>query len=156
MIVRKLLAAALLLTGAAACHNPPRATGVGGPASGAATPRAAIDGFLHAVKSQDLQAMSTVWGNAKGPARDAIERNELEKRELIMQCYLSHDSYQVVGADASGQGGRRIFRVALTRNRPGRDAITRETKFTTIEGPATRWYVEDVDLAPAVDLCKAK
>ena len=92
--------------------------------------------------------MSTVWGNKKGPARDAIERAELEKRELIMQCYLNHESYRVVN-EAPGEAGRQLFRVSLTRGR-----LTRETKFTTIEGPGGRWYVEDVDLAPAADLCK--
>jgi hypothetical protein len=132
----------------AACKSAPVAKG--GPTTGAPTPRTAVDGFLHAVKAQDLQAMSTVWGNKKGPARDAIERNELEKRELIMQCYLGHERYDIVN-ESPGEAGRRLFRVALTKGR-----LTRETKFTTIEGPSGRWYVEDVDLAPTVDLCKQR
>jgi hypothetical protein len=125
-----------------------------GPSTGASSPRAAVDGFLGAVKAQDLQAMSTVWGNVKGPARDAIERAELEKRELIMQCYLNHDSYRIV-SEAPGEASRRVFRVALTR-KTSRGPLTRETKFTTLEGPGARWYVEDVELAPAADLCKQK
>jgi hypothetical protein len=145
--VRKLVVAALLVMGAA-CRSAPVAKG--GLTTGASSPKGAIEGFLGAVKAQDLQAMSTVWGNKKGPARDAIERNELEKRELIMQCYLGHDTYRVV-SEAPGEGDRRLFRVSLTKGR-----LTRETKFTTIEGPSGRWYVEDVDLSPTSDLCKQR
>ena len=145
--MRKLVVAVLLVMGSA-CKSAPVAQG--GPTTGASSPKAAVDGFLGAVKAQDLQAMSNVWGNKKGPARAAIERSELEKRELIMQCYLGHDSYNVLN-DSPGEGGRRLFRVSLTKGR-----LTRETKFTTIEGPSGRWYVEDVDLAPTSDLCKSR
>ena len=121
--MRKLVVAALLVT-SAACRTaaPPAATSKGGPLPGAPTPQAAVDGFLGAVKSEDLQAMSIVWGNTKGPARDAFGRDELEKRELIMQCYLLHDSYRVVN-EAPGAAGRRLFRVSLTKGK-----LTRETK----------------------------
>ena len=109
--MRKLVAAALLMM-SAACRSAP--TVKSGPSTGASSPRAAVDGFLGAVKAQDLQAMSTVWGNVKGPARDAIERAELEKRELIMQCYLNHDSYRIV-SEAPGEASRRS-----TSSRPDR------------------------------------
>jgi len=148
--VRKLVVAALLVTSAACRTAAPAPTTKGGPLPGASTPRAAVDGFLDAVKAQDLQAMSIVWGNTKGPARDAFGRDELEKRELIMQCYLLHDSYRVVN-EAPGAAGRRLFRVSLTKGK-----LTRETKVTTIQGPSARWYVEDVDLAPTQDLCKQR
>ena len=122
----------------------------GGPATGASAPRAAVDGFLAAVRSQDLQAMSSYWGSARGPARDALERDVLEKRELIMQCYLSHDRYNVVN-EMAGEKGMRILRVALSKG-----ALTRETNFTTIQGPGQRWYVQEVDLAATADFCNRK
>ena len=145
--MRKLVVAALLVTSVACRTAAPAATTKGGPLPGASSPRAAVDGFLGAVKAQDLQAMSIVWGNTKGPARDAFAREELEKREL-MQCYLGHDSYNVVN-EAPGEAGRRLFRVALSKGK-----LTRETKVTTVEGPSARWYVEDVELAPTQYLCK--
>jgi len=63
-----------------------------------------VDQFLAAVKAQDLQAMSVVWGTSKGPARDQLERSELEKREIIMQGCYDHDGT----ASSRGTGaGRR-------------------------------------------------
>ncbi|GAC1649172.1 MAG: hypothetical protein NVS4B3_05810 [Gemmatimonadaceae bacterium] len=92
--------------------------------------------------------MSVAWGTASGPARDKIERAELEKRELVMMCYLGHDSYRVTG-DVPGEAGRRVFRVDLTRG-----STTRSTTFTTVHGPADTWYVESADLEAVKDLCK--
>jgi hypothetical protein len=148
--VRKLVVALLLLGACRSAGTPtPATTTTGGSATGAVSPRSAVDGFLRAVKAQDLQAMSGYWGRKQGPARDAIPRDELEKRELIMQCYLTHDRYSVVN-EIAGEGGRRVVRVALTRGQ-----LTRETTFTTIQGPASRWYVEEVDLAATADLARS-
>lgn len=116
-------------------------------ATGAASPRAAVDGFLAAVHAQDLQAMSGYWGSEKGPAREALARDVLEKRELIMQCYLSHDRYNVLN-EMSGDKGRRVLRVSLSKG-----SITKETNFTAVQGPADRWYVEEVDLSSTAALC---
>ncbi len=120
----------------------------GGPLTGAPAPRPAVEQFLAAVRAQDLQAMSIIWGTAKGPTRDQIERRELEKRELIMQCMFAHDRFRILGENA-GQAGRRVFRVEL-----GRGNIVRVTNFTTIQGPSERWYVESADIEPVKDLCR--
>ena len=81
----------------AACGGP----NTTGPLTGAPAPRTAIEQFLAAVRAQDLQAMSVIWGSEKGPARDLIERRELEKRELIMQCMLAHERFRILnGLDA--------------------------------------------------------
>ncbi len=78
---------ALLLLVAVACRSTPSygntATGER-QLAGAASPREAVQSFLAAVKSQDLQAMSVIWGTSKGPARDQVDRAQLERRELIM------------------------------------------------------------------------
>ena len=111
---------------------------------------AAVDSFLGAVKAQDLQAMSAVWGNAKGLARDQMKRDELEKRLVIMQCLLQHDRY-VVGPDRArlAVGGRQEIPIDLTRG-----ALTARTKFVTLQGPDGRWVVEDIDLLPLKDFCR--
>jgi hypothetical protein len=120
----------------------------GGPLTGAPAPRTAVEQFLAAVRAQDLQAMSVVWGSEKGPARDLIERQELEKRELIMQCMLSHDRFRILN-EGPGTAGKRVFRVELTRG-----TLTRVTNFTSTQGPSERWYVETADLEPVKDLCR--
>jgi hypothetical protein len=91
--------------------------------------------------------MSRVWGTAKGPARDNMDRAELEKREILLQCYFTHDSYAVVG-ESPGAGGRRIFQVQLTRGK-----ATRTPAVYTIQGPNGRWYVENLEMAAVRDFC---
>jgi hypothetical protein len=120
----------------------------GGPLTGAPAPRTAVEQFLAAVRAQDLQAMSIIWGSEKGPARDLIERKELEKRELVMQCMLSHDQFRILN-EGPGTAGKRVFRVELKRG-----PITRVTNFTSAQGPSDRWYVESAELEPVKDLCR--
>ncbi|GAC1476757.1 MAG: hypothetical protein NVS1B4_18160 [Gemmatimonadaceae bacterium] len=137
----------LILIAAAACQGTPSQAPAPAGAPSVA-PRRALDAFLTSVRKQDLQAMSVAWGTTSGPARDRIERAELEKRELVMMCYLGHDSYRVTN-EAPGEGGRRVFKVDLTRAN-----TTRSTTFTTIHGPGESWYVESADLEAVKDLCK--
>lgn len=120
----------------------------GGPLTGAPAPRTAVEQFLAAVRAQDLQAMSIIWGSEKGPARDLIERKELEKRELVMQCMLTHDQFRIL-SEGPGTAGKRVFRVELKRG-----PITRTTNFTSAQGPSDRWYVESAELEPVKDLCR--
>jgi hypothetical protein len=148
MVVRKLALALLVV---AACRTSPsrEATTSAAPMPGAPAPRAAVESFLAAVRAQDLQAMSLVWGSSRGPARDIIDdRAELEKRELVMQCYLNHDKYRILN-DVPGDGGARVFRVELVKG-----DLTRATDFRTVRGPSDRWYVLEADLNPVTDLCK--
>ena len=117
---------------------------------GAPAPRAALDGFLNAVRAQDLQAMSNYWGTASGPARDRLDRTELERRELIMQCHLAHNRVRVVD-EMAREGGRRVYSVELTYG-----TVSRTTTITTIQGPSERWYVENADLTKTQALCEAR
>lgn len=91
--------------------------------------------------------MSLIWGTKKGPARDNMPRNEMEKREILMQCYMKHDSYKVVG-ESDGEGGRRILEVELTNG-----SNMRRTTMHAVRGPRDRWYVEQMDLAAVRDFC---
>ena len=141
---------ALLLLVAVACRSTPVHTDPTTGAvqlTGAASPHDAVQSFLGAVKSQDLQAMSVIWGTSKGPARDQMERSQLERRELIMQCYLTHDKFDIRSDTRTGDGLHKLG-VALTKGN-----ITRETSFVTVRGPSDRWYVQDVPLDPVRDLC---
>ena len=119
----------------------------GGPAAGAVGPRQAVDAFLAAVEAKDLQAMSVVWGAEDGMVRDHKPRDQVEKRELLMQCYLKHDSAKIVD-QSPGQDGHVIFKVELTQGQR-----RRTTNFTTVKGPADRWYVFDIDLSVMQDFC---
>ena len=151
--VKKLIAF-LCLAALAACHSAPKTVApapvLRGNQTGAAGPQLAIDEFLAAAKNQDLQAMGALWGGPDGPARDLMPRNELEKRELIMMCYLKHDTYAVIG-DAPNPGGSRAYVVSLSYK-----DLTRSTTFQLVTGPRGRWYVKDVDVIKLNDICARK
>ena len=136
--------AALALLVLAACHSAPRGSVI---QPGAPTPAVAIERFLGAAKSQDLQALSMIWGTEKGPARDVVDKSQIEKRELIMMCYLNHDTYRVKSEGLAPEG-KRVFNVELQRG-----PMARTSAFTTVQGPASRYYVESVALEPLADLC---
>jgi hypothetical protein len=118
--------------------------------TGAADALAAIRGFLSAAKQQDIQALGALWGDAQGPARDRMERAEAEKRALIMMCYLKHDRYDIAG-DAPNPGGTRSVVVNMMLG-----PLTRSATFTVAQGPARRWYVQDVDLKALQDFCSRR
>lgn len=109
---------------------------------GASTSRGAVEGFLAAVKVADLQAMSSLWGNAKELARDnpRITRDELEKRLVIMQCSLQHDRWNFIEAGPRPQtGGRHAWSVNFNRKR-----VNAKGTLITVQGPSGRWFLEDV------------
>jgi hypothetical protein len=117
---------------------------------GAADPASAVRSYLAAARAQDLQALSLVWGTRDGSARDHMDREDLEKREVVVVKCLAHDSYDVIG-DAPGLGGSRVFAVSL-KNKD----LTRTTNLNVVPGPAKRWYVESVDMTPLQDFCNKR
>jgi hypothetical protein len=163
--VKKLLLAFVVLT---ACTRTTTTTNTGGispvpapaPAPGTApapaptqmiggsTPRMAVEQFLAAVRAQDIQAMSVVFGSSRGPSRDNIERTELEKRLIILQCYFNHDQYRILNENP-GENDHRVFTVELTRNR-----LTKTPHFYTIRGPGGRWYVDNMEIAAVREFCR--
>jgi len=107
----------------------------------------AVEQFLRAVNAKDLQAISTVFGTKNGPARETMDRTELEKREIILACYFAHDSARILGESAGTQGHREV-RVELKKGK-----MTRQSIFYTIRGPGSRWYVDNMDIASVRDFC---
>lgn len=140
---------AIILLAAAACRSAPTYGNAAGERqlAGAVSPKAAVESFLSAVRAQDLQAMSVIWGTPDGPARDQVDRAQLERRELIMQCYLAHDKFEIQSDSRTG-AETHVLGVSLTKGQ-----LTRQTNFTTVLGPSERWYVQDVPLEPVKDLC---
>jgi hypothetical protein len=118
-----------------------------GQITGGSAPQLATEQFLRAANAGDLQAMSVEWGTKDGPARETMDRTQLEKRLTILACYFKHDSARIVG-EAPGNAGRRDIRVELRKGN-----LVRQTTFYTIKGPGDRWYVENMDLAAVRDFC---
>jgi hypothetical protein len=150
----KKLCVALVL--AAACHGAastpatavkPAGEPLGSGSGGATSARAAVAGFLTAVRNEDLQAMALMWGTVAGPSRNTIPREELEKRELIMMCFLRHDRYQMI-SDAGSTAGQRRIEVELEQG-----TLSRTSAFTVVPAPDGRWYVQSFDMEALRDFC---
>lgn len=145
--MKKLLYAAMV-GGVIACQSTPPETGpTPNMAPGAPTPSVAVREFFDAAHTGDLQAMSAVWGTSKGPTRETIPRVELEKREVILQCYFSADSSRIVD-ESTISDIRRSFRVEIVRGHR-----KRLTTANTVLGPGGRWYVESLDISAVRDMC---
>ena len=129
----------------------PACRGVGGSASaGADSSEQAVVQFLSGARADDLQAISAVWGNQASPTRDRVDRQELERRLLIMVCHLRHDESRI-GVAGRGEEGRTMHRVELVA-----DGNTITVPFTTVQNTRSgRWFVENVDLSPARERCRA-
>lgn len=108
----------------------------------------AVEDFLTAVRAQDLQAMSAVFGTSRGPSRDNMDREQLEKRLIILQCYFNHDKYRILGENP-GETSHRVFAVELTKGR-----LVRTPHFYTIQGPADRWFVDNMEIAAVKEFCR--
>ena len=117
------------------------------PIGGAANPREAIKHFMNAVAAEDLQRLGELWGTSEGAARDRMDRDELEEREIVMLRCLRHDRYEILG-EIPSPGGGHAFVVAVTRKE-----VTRRTNFVSVKGPNDRWYVRETDMNRLKDIC---
>jgi hypothetical protein len=131
----------------AACATGTQTVANNGQLTGAPTAQLAVEQFLKAANAKDIQAMSTVFGTNNGPARETMDRTELEKREIILACYFAHDTARILGED-KGTAGHREVRVELRKGN-----LTRQTTFYAIQGPGKRWYVDNMDIAAVRDFC---
>jgi hypothetical protein len=133
----KKLAYSLLII-AAACSS--RGGGPTGSETGATSPEAAVNAYMAAMKARDLQAMSAVWGSARGSVRETMSRENMERSGTIVMGLLCPEDFRIT-SNTVGDEGRRHIRGQMQR---GTRSI--EVSFITIRGPDSRWYVEDVPL----------
>ena len=155
--MRKLLLLGLLFAGACKSRtsevvttptptSTPVAAGPGAPA-----PRAAINGFLGAIFTPDIQVFSGFWGDKNGPVRDSkvMSRADMEQRSLYLMRCLKHDRYRVLG-ESPAADGERVFQVELTRG-----TTSKVTDFFTARA-GDRWYVREVKMEPVRELCSTR
>lgn len=141
--MKKLVILALLV---GACSRNP---GPGSQLTGAPAARQAAEQFMRAVAAQDLQAMSVVWGTEKGAARDQLDREDLDKRLIMIQSCYAHDRF-TIGDEQPGPAGHRMIKVTISRGR-----TTRTPNFEMVKGPSDRWYVQDADFDAMQGMCRA-
>ena len=136
--MKRIVLALVLL---AACRStPPVTEGTG--LTGAATPQAAVERLLGAIRAQDLQALGAVWGDKRGSAREIMPRDEYDQRVIVMQCYFSHDQARVVSGPTT-KVDTVLFNLELTKGQ-----LRASTTAKTLQGPGSRWYVLALDPVP--------
>jgi hypothetical protein len=153
--MKKLIAFSLLL---AACHRAPSSAPTPSNALGAPDAKTAIGAFITAINAQDLQAMSAVWGDADGPARNQMNADELMKREVViiqmMKCVRK--DFTVI-SDVVASNNQRSMVVQLNFVPPSKSGDTkplqRPTNFVTVRDKSGRWLVNTVDLNQVNDAC---
>ena len=150
----------LVLAAVGACRRqvqvaspPPAAGGAGGvtyTGTGGASAREALERFMAAAKTQDLDAMSVAWGTSAGPVRSTMSREEWEMREVVIMRCLRHDSYRVTG-EVAAVGAERMMVVEMKFK-----DLTRSTNFYVVQGPSQRWYVRHFDREPIEAICQRR
>lgn len=83
--------------------------------------------------------MGAIWGTEQGAARDHMERQELDRRLIILQQCYDHDRAQILD-ERFGTDRERVVRIQITRGNR-----TRTPEFKVVRGPSNRWYVADTD-----------
>ncbi|UCG86443.1 MAG: hypothetical protein JSW71_21505 [Gemmatimonadota bacterium] len=120
----------------------------GGSSSPAPTnPEAAVISFLSAVRAQDMNQMSDLWGSSAGPASERMDSQTLEQRLTVMRIYLEHEEYTIVPRPADMlvevQAGEQAVFVRLTRK-----GCTPVVPFT-VAPYRGGWLIRNIDLEKA-------
>ncbi len=103
---------------------------------------------MQAVNDTNLVTMAQLWGTEKGPAADRMPRDELEKRLIIMQRYLSNASFEVQPAEPGRvlpqSDEEQFYSVRFVRS----DGCAKTVPVTVVRS-GNGWLVSDIDLAQA-------
>jgi len=108
-------------------------------------PVATVERFLAAVKANDLRTMGDLWGSDKGPVNAWMAQDTREKRLMVMQVTLMHESYAIdpLGTMPGSSERERVVRVQLLRNN------CRPTVPFTLLQYRDGWLVSNIDLDAA-------
>src|SRR2546427_12251159 len=82
----------------------------------------ALDQFLGAVKANDLNRMSQLWGTDRGPAADWMQRGDLRKKLTVSQIYLNHPVYRVVEGPIAARANLSVRQVRSEQHTRGATA----------------------------------
>ena len=137
MIQRRWCAAVLLV---AACGGA-AATSEVHPAN---TASGAVQAFMKAVADSNLAGMATLWGTTAGPAGRTRQPPDYERRIVVMQSYLAHDDFRILGDAPDGVDTRHALQVQIRRG-----ACTWTVPFAAIRLSDGTWIVNQVDLTQA-------
>ena len=108
------------------------------------TASAAVQNFMKAVSDSNLAAMAGLWGTSKGSASRTRQPADYQRRIVVMQSYLSHDDFRILGDVPEGSEGRHTVQVQIRRG-----ACTWTIPFLVIQLADGSWIVNQMDLTAA-------
>ena len=80
------------------------------------SPTAAVEGFLAAVRANDLASMGQRWGTDRGPAARWMDREVLHQRLTVIQTLLSHERFALEPGNAPSTPDKPVLHVRLFRH----------------------------------------
>ena len=125
----------------AACSSGSGGTAAVHPAN---TASAAVQNFMKAVSDSNLAVMAGLWGTSKGSASRTRQPADYQRRVVVMQTYLSHDDFRILGDVPEGSEGRHTVQVQIRRG-----ACTWTIPFLVIQLADGSWIVNQMDLTAA-------
>jgi hypothetical protein len=125
----------------AACSSGSGGTAAVHPANTAST---AVQNFMKAVSDSNLAVMAGLWGTSKGSASRTRQPADYQRRVVVMQTYLSHDDFRILGDVPEGSEGRHTVQVQIRRG-----ACTWTIPFLVIQLADGSWIVNQMDLTAA-------
>lgn len=125
----------------AACSSGSGGTAAVHPAN---TASAAVQNFMKAVSDSNLAVMAGLWGTSKGSASRTRQPADYQRRIVVMQTYLSHDDFRILGDVPEGSEGRHTVQVQIRRG-----ACTWTIPFLVIQLADGSWIVNQMDLTAA-------
>jgi hypothetical protein len=112
-----------------------------------AEPEAAVRAFMHAVQANSMVGMGELWGTRRGPAIRWMNREEMEKRLIVIRTYLDHEQFDLLGPSVPAPG-RADADVRLLQVRIVRRGCTPTVPITVVRH-GSGWLVNEINLEAA-------
>ena len=111
-----------------------------------ATPDQTVEQFLAAVNATNLEQMSMLWGDEKGPqgVTNSMPQEQRIQRLTIMQRMLRSDTHTITATDATDPS-KRVLSVAMAQ---GTRRFT--VPFTLVTSRAGGWLIKEIGLDAAM------
>lgn len=137
--------------------------------TGDIAPALTVERFLQAVSSQDLEAMSHLFGTAEGPIAErpggvgcffrwlggifgvdgCPSRLEVQRRMLALATVLEHDDYRMGSQERAPAREHPSVRVRVTLIRG--DATYSGVPFLVVQSKGGSWLIEEIGVQAVTD-----
>ena len=112
----------------------------------AVAPALAVERFLQAANSRDLNTMSRLFGNEDGPFGDRRNRTTVELRMDALSEILRHDGYDIISERMVAGAELPSTRLGVDLLLPGGVTTVPDVGFTVVLESPNRWLVNVIEV----------